>query len=291
MKLTEQDLTASQRRITAHLAAIARERDPFENPRALEEVFAYVRSRFESVGLACEAHRFAFSGQTFENLLARREGSSPELPPFLVGAHLDAVPGSPGADDNASGAAVMLEAAELLAGRRTKHAVLFAAFNLEEYNMIGSQALAGAYAREKRPLAGMLSLEMVGYVSHQKGSQEMPFFLRPFYPDTGDFIALVGNSKSKPLLAAARRRFAEVDGLAVESLTLPLNGALLPEARLSDHSPFWDAGYPAILVTDTSFFRNPHYHSPHDTIPSLDVPFMAKIAQAMARFLEDPGEA
>ncbi len=290
MKTVESDLTASERRLGAHLAAIARERDPFENPRALEEVFGYVRSQFERLGLACEAHRFPFSSQTFENLIARPPSTDPQAPPFLVGAHLDAVPGSPGADDNASGAAVMLEAAELLAGRPTKHPVIFAAFNLEEYNMVGSQALAQDFAREKRRLAGMFSLEMVGYVSRKKGSQDMPIFLRPFYPDTGDFIALVGNTKSKALLEAVRRRFAEVDGLPVQSLAIPFNGAPIPAVRLSDHSPFWDAGYPALLVTDTSFFRNPHYHSPQDTIASLDVPFMAKVARAVAGFLENPSE-
>ena len=306
---TAPDETASEQRMAKHLAAIARLRDPFENPGALAEVFGYVRAHLESLGLACEAHRFTsaahkdaieniersrpltHSGRTFENLLARREGARAGLAPYVVGAHLDAVPGSPGADDNASGAAVMLEIAELLKDGSPRHPVLFAGFNLEEYNMVGSQALAQTYAREKRLLAGMFSLEMVGYVSHRKGSQDMPIFLRPFYPDTGDFIALVGNTKSKRLLEAVRGRFAEIEGLAVEALTLPLNGAFLPEARLSDHSPFWDAGYPALLVTDTSFFRNPHYHSPEDTVSTLDLAFMAKVARAMARFLEDPGAA
>ena len=132
-------------------------------------------------------------------------------------------------------------------------------------------------------MLGMLSLEMVGYASQAKGSQKMPFFLKPFYPEVGNFIGLVANTGSKLLLEKVRKIFQEVEGLPVESLILPANGWIFPDARLSDHSPFWDKGFPALLVTDTSFYRNPHYHSREDQIETLNFDFLAKVTEAAAR--------
>ena len=127
----------------------------------------------------------------------------------------------------------------------------------------------------------MISLEMVGFTAKAKGTQKLPLPLRPFYPDTGDFLALVGDDVSSSLLALARSAFRKVPRLPVETLTVPLHGWLFPETRLSDHAPFWDAGYPALLVTDTSFFRNPHYHLPSDRLETLDLEFLAKVTEGI----------
>jgi len=315
-----------------HLGVLVRERNFETSPAALLEAQRYIKEGFQSCGLEVSEFPFPFQGKprtfakvrgkTFFNLTARSPGVSSSLPRLIIGAHFDAVPGSPGADDNASGVACLLEAARIYAlvkgvlQRRhcedpalsaenagdeaiskdrllrfarndednpSKVAVEFAAFNLEEYGMVGSQAYARRLKAEGAKVAGMLSLEMVGYSSKEKGSQQMPFFLKPFYPDVGNFIGLVANTASRKLLERVQRNFKSVEGLPVESLIVPANGWVFPDARLSDHSPFWDEGFPALLVTDTSFFRNPHYHSPADRIETLDLDFLAKVTEAVTR--------
>jgi len=124
-------------------------------------------------------------------------------------------------------------------------------------------------------------LEMVGFTDPRPGSQKYPVGLRWFYPERGDFIGIVGNWRSGVLLRRFARSMRQVRGLPVETLTVLGNGFLIPAVRLSDHSPFWDHGYPALLVTDTSFFRNHHYHGPSDTIETLDLNFMAKVCQGV----------
>lgn len=270
-------------KLTGHLHRIAGERNFETSPSFLKQVQSYIRKEFECLGYSVQAEPFLVSGRTFFNLVARRP-EGPTEPRFVVGAHFDSVPGSPGADDNASAVAALLEAARLYAETGpAKGGVEFVAFNLEEYGMVGSQAYARKLKKEKIPLAGMLSLEMVGYASKERGSQKMPLFLKPFYPDTGDFIALVANSSSRGLLKEVEKIFRSVEGLPLQSLVLPSNGRIFPDARLSDHSPFWDQGYPALLVTDTSFYRNPHYHLETDTIETLDMEFLAKVTEATAR--------
>ncbi len=270
----------SRERLLADLAQLAVPRDAFENPEHLQAVFHFVRERFLSLDYQPESFSFSYQGRSFNNLVAR-EPDSQTAGRLLIGAHADAVPGTPGADDNASGLAVLLELARCLADSPLRHHVEWAVFNLEEYGMVGSDAYARHLMKEKIPLAGMLSLEMVGYRTTKPGSQQIPAFLRPFYPSTGDFIALVGDWQSRSLLKQAAKAFRQVPNLKTETLTLPFAGRELPATRLSDHSPFWDAGFPALLVTDTSFFRNPHYHLPSDTIATLDPDFMIQVARGV----------
>lgn len=290
-------------RLTCHLRQIARERNWQTSPRSLKEIQSYVREEFLSYGFEVREDPFSFAGQSFSNVVARlpRPGSESEEARFIVGAHFDSVSGSPGADDNASGVACLLETAHLYAGFRkedtgvprglhpwdgwdsTRGAVEFAAFNLEEYGMIGSRAYAEKLKKERIRVAGMLSLEMVGYVSQERKSQKMPLLLKPFFPDVGNFIGLAANTRSKTLLEKVKKIFENVRGLPVESLILPARGGVFPAARLSDHSPFWDEGFPALLVTDTSFYRNPHYHSGEDRVETLNLDFLAKVTEATAQ--------
>jgi hypothetical protein len=129
----------------------------------------------------------------------------------------------------------------------------------------------------------MISLEMIGYTDSRPGSQRYPLGLRAFYPERGDFIGVIGNWSSATLLRRFARQMRQVRGLPVETLSVPGNGGLIPAVRLSDHAPFWDAGYPALMVTDTSFFRNPHYHSSTDTLETLNLDFMAKVCEGVVR--------
>lgn len=268
-------------RLCRNLEMIIGERSPFSDQNHLAAVENFIESEFCGYGLSVESDYFAYGGARFRNIIAR---SSPVQAGavIILGAHCDSVPLSPGADDNASGVAVLLEAARLLAEiKQLPSQVLFCAFNLEELNMIGSTAFAGKLKAAQVAVKAMISLEMVGYTDPRPGRQKYPMGLSWKYPDRGDFIGVIGNWNSNHLL----RRFAEsmrqVEGLPVETLSVPGNGMLIPAVRLSDHSSFWDLGYPALMVTDTSFFRNPHYHGRSDTLDTLDVDFMAKVCEGV----------
>jgi Zn-dependent M28 family amino/carboxypeptidase len=274
--------TVDSQRLRRLLEFIIGERSPAGGARHLAEVEAFVAREFESCGLAVESDYFLYRGQKFRNIIGRL-GAGQSGPLIVLGAHLDAVRGTPGADDNASGVAVLVEAARLLARARLKHQVLFCAFNLEEWNMIGSGSLAGRLKAAGAQIAGIFSLEMVGYTDPRPGWQRYPAGLKWLYPDRADFLALVGNWNSGGLLRTAARAMRQVRGLPVETLSVPGNGGLLPAVRLSDHAPFWDAGYPALMVTDTAFFRNPHYHRASDTLETLDLSFMARVCEGVVR--------
>lgn len=269
-------------RLENHLKFLSRLRDPFLNPETLAEIESYILHSLESYGYEVTRSPVEFQGQTFYNLLARKISAS-QSARFIIAAHFDAVPGTPGADDNASGAACLLEAARCLAETPAASKLEFAAFNLEEYGLIGSSAYARHLKKSKTAIKGMVSLEMVGYTDRRKGSQQLPAVLKPFYPDTGDFIALIGDTGSKKLLETASQSFREIPNLPVQSLTVPFKGRILPATRLSDHAPFWDQGYPALLITDTSFFRNPHYHTPGDSLSTLDMDFITQVTAAVCR--------
>jgi Zn-dependent M28 family amino/carboxypeptidase len=167
--------------------------------------------------------------------------------------------------------------------------LLLAAYDQEEYGLVGSRAHCRDVAG---PVAGMLSLEMLGYADGRPGSQRLPAHLAGLYPDTGDFIGVVGNHASRGLVRAVADAMKGAEGLKVEALAVPGVGEALPESRLSDHASFWDAGHPALMVTDTSFFRNPHYHRATDTPDTLDYAFLARVTAgvclAVGRLLSDP---
>ena len=278
-------MTASIPRVSAddlrnRLDQVIGERSPTSNPRRLSLVEEYIEREFKSLGLSVESDRFVYWGKSFRNIVARA-GSAPRSPLIILGAHFDSVEGSPGADDNASGVAVLLEAARILSGLRLRSQVVFCAFNLEELNMIGSAHFAKKLKSEGASVAAMVSLEMLGYTDSRPGSQKYPMGLSWLYPDRGNFVGIVGNWRSSSLLRRFGGAMRQVSGLPVETLTVLGNGFLVPQVRLSDHAPFWDLGYPALLVTDTAFMRNPHYHGPSDTIDTLNLDFMAKVCQGV----------
>jgi Zn-dependent M28 family amino/carboxypeptidase len=203
---------------------------------------------------------------------------------YLVGAHYDTVPGTPGADDNASAVAVLLELAGRLRNERLKAPVLFAAFTLEEPPAYltghqGSRVFVRSCQSNSNRMLGAIVLEMVGYTAPR---QHYPYLARwPGYPAQGDFIGIIGNWRSLRFGWTVLKGFRENQSLPVRSLFLPFNGWILPETRLSDHASFWDAGLPAVMVTDTAFFRNPNYHLPSDTIDTLDFTFMAELVKSL----------
>jgi Zn-dependent M28 family amino/carboxypeptidase len=270
----------SRDHLVRHLHALVGERHPYTSPQRLQRAQEHLVQALASYGLDVTLDEFSYTTDRFVNVIARPKPCSARQPRVIVGAHVDTVPGTPGADDNTSGLAVMLEAARVLSARAPEAPVEFVGFNLEELSMVGSHHYATTLKRERVPLLGMLSLEMVGFTESQ-GLQQYPFFLKRRYPPVGNFIGLAANRHSTNLLRIVEQAMRTVPGLPVETLVVPANGWVFPEARLSDHSPFWDRGYPALLVTDTAFFRNPHYHQPTDTLETLDVQFLEKVCQGV----------
>ncbi|MEO0837023.1 MAG: M28 family peptidase, partial [Cyanobacteria bacterium J06642_3] len=220
-------------------------------------------------------------GNKHYNLILHLPGSSKKnLAPILIGAHYDGVPGTPGADDNATGVAALLELAEEFANRPLKYPVRLVAFDLEEYGLLGSFAYAKELKQEQQPLRLMISLEMLGYKDSSPNSQRYPAdFLNYFYPNHGDFIALVGNLISIPDLIGFKK--AIKPHLPCQWLPVPNNGKWIQGTGFSDHSPFWLEGYKAMMVTDTAFFRNPNYHKATDTIATLDPDFFTNTYQGL----------
>ena len=274
------DIRVDVQSLRQRLQLIVGERSPFSGQRHLTAVENYIEKELAGFGLKVESDSFFHRGRSFHNILARL-GPQSGAGLVILGAHFDSVAGTPGADDNASGVAVLLEAARILSQLRLRSQVLFSAFNLEELNMVGSAHLAKQLKAAGTKIQAMISLEMIGYTDHKPGSQRYPLGLKWFYPDRGDFIGAIGNWNSGSLLRGFAGQMRRVKGLKVETLSVPGNGALIPAVRLSDHAPFWDLGYPALMITDTSFYRNPHYHGSSDTLETLDIDFMAKVCEGV----------
>jgi len=276
------DLEVDRKRLCRILETTVGERSPFTGRSHLAAVEQFVENEFRNHGLVVESDFFTYAGTGYRNIIARLGGRQ-DGPPIILGAHIDAVAGTPGADDNASGVAVLLEAARVLSQAEIQLPLFFCAFNLEELNMIGSTAFANKLKAAAKKITAMISLEMVGYTDPRPGSQKLPVGLSRFYPDRGDFIGLIGNWQSDAVLRKFAAGMRGVSDLPVETLSVPGRGMVIPAVRLSDHAPFWDLGYPALMVTDTSFYRNPHYHRPTDAIETLDLEFMAKVCAAVIR--------
>jgi Zn-dependent M28 family amino/carboxypeptidase len=265
-----------QQRLFADLQQFAVPRHARWDPLGLMAVRQALRERLAELG-PLEEHRFCTSGEEGVNLILRLPGRNPNLPPLLVGAHYDGPLHSPGADDNASGVAALLELARRWAATPPRRPIWLVAFDQEEWGMVGSAALAAQLKQAGQPLKLMVSLEMLAYTSAEQ-SYPLPA-MQAVYGDQGDFIALVANAGAGlllPGLAGAMGRH-----VPTKVLPVPNGGRAIPDVRLSDHSPFWDAGYNALMVTDTSFMRNPHYHQMSDTVETLDLGFFSAVVEGL----------
>jgi Zn-dependent M28 family amino/carboxypeptidase len=270
-----------QERLLAHLEMLARPRHARWDALGLLAVRAYIRDRLGALG-PVEEHRFRSGIDDGTNLILRLPGRQSGLAPLLVAAHYDGPLNSPGADDNATGVAALLELAKRWVHQPPRRPVWLVAFDQEEWGMLGSAALAEELRAAGQRLKLMVSLEMLGYTAPQ---QRYPIAaMRALYGERGDFIAVVGNTATAALLPGLARRMGR--HVPTRVLPVPSRGRALPDVRLSDHSPFWDVGYDALLITDTSFLRNPNYHLPSDTIDSLDLPFLAAVTEAVAAGLD-----
>jgi len=269
-----------------HLNEVVRDRSPYLASAGHFYVREYIRQNLAQWGVV-QTHEFQWQGRPHQNLILDLPGlADPDAPPVLVAAHYDSVPGSPGADDNATGVVVLLELARYFATHRGNHPIRLVAFDLEESGLVGSTAYATALHQTGQPLRLMLSLEMLGYCDPTPGSQHYPPDLQGYYPDRGNFMALVGDRATRSDLQHLQQQLVAAQ-VPCEILIVDLAGAVLPEARLSDHSPFWDQNYPALMVTDTSFMRNPHYHQASDRLETLDLEFLTRACSGLAQGLSN----
>ncbi len=272
--------------LNGHLQALSGPRDPYLNSGRHSLAQQYIRTELGRWGEVSSQSFYAQgrpSQQKYYNWQTVLPGSRPDLAPILVGAHYDTVPGSPGADDNASGVAVLLVIAQLLSTAPPRRPIHLIAFDLEEYGLVGSTTCAQSWQAEQRPIHLMLSLEMLGYFSDAPQQYPLKIMSR-IYPKTSDFLALIGNGSTVPKMMSLKRHIKRA-GMPCQWLPVLNQGKQIPSSRRSDHAPFWDAGYPAILVTDTANLRNPHYHTSSDQIGTLDIAAMAKITMGLAASL------
>jgi hypothetical protein len=284
--LADSELEILRDALREHVKALAVDigsRTPL-NRDSLVRAADYIQSVFEEAGLSVREQDYQYYDQRVTNVLATLPATTGASAYYVVGAHYDTVPSTPGADDNASAVAVMLELARRLRRARLKTPILFAAFTLEEppaylTDHQGSRIFVRSCQSNGDSVLGAIVLEMVGYTAPR---QNYPFLPRwPGYPAQGNFIGVIGNWRSLRFGRSVVRGFRKNRDLPVESLFLPFDGRILPETRLSDHASFWDAGLAALMVTDTAFFRNPNYHLPSDTIDTLDFTFMAQLVKSL----------
>jgi len=257
-------------RITRQLESLVGERHPETSPRALQKAAHYLTTQFAKSGWTTSGQLVSAWGKIYRNVVAikypNKPGRGRELPPLLLGAHYDTVSGSPGADDNASGLVVLLEVASRLRAQPLARPIWLVAFCLEEQDRLGSQAFVSRLKAERRELTGAIILECVGFAKSETGSQQSPPGVPIAVPTQGDFLAIVGNETSRPLV---RQLEQEAQQHAAKLKT---------HTRRSDHASFWDAGYPAVVLTDTANFRNPHYHRETDTVATLNLEFLSNVA-------------
>jgi hypothetical protein len=290
--LIDRDLEILREALREHVSALAIDIGPRTpvNGNSLVIAANYIHSVFEDAGLSVTRQDYQYYGQRVTNVLGTLPVDTQASAYYVVGAHYDTVPCTPGADDNASAVAVMLELARRLRQERIKAQVLFGAFTLEEPPAYltghqGSRMFVRSCQTSGDHVLGAIILEMVGFTAPR---QHYPYLARwPGYPAEGNFIGIIANWRSWRFGRAVLRGFRKNTELSVESLFLPFNGRILPETRLSDHASFWDAGLPALMVTDTAFFRNPNYHLPSDTIDTLDFTFMAELVKSLELALHE----
>ena len=288
---SDEGLGRTEREVRRHvdmLAGVIGERNVYRHG-ALEAAARYIEDEFRSAGYAPAAQAFATYTKPVRNIEVEIVGTRRPERIWVLGGHYDSVEGSPGADDNATAVAGVLEAARLLAGTRPRDTVRFVAFVNEEPPFYkGPQMGSVVYAKRCRErgerIEGMVNLEMIGCFSDEPGSQRYPYPLdrgawRWLLPRRGNFIAFCGNTPSFWFTRRCNRLFRKAVRFPTKWVAAPER---LGELGMSDHWSFWQEGYRAVMVTDTAFFRNERYHTRRDTPETIDYPRMARVVRGIA---------
>lgn len=252
-------------------------------PKALYAAADYIRDTWSQLGYEVHAQGYDAGGVWSENIEIEIRGREQAGEIVLAGAHYDTVSGSPGADDNASGVAALLEIARFLVGVKPERTLRLVAFVNEEspffyVGEMGSKIYAQAARERHDNIRLMLSLEMLGCYSEEPGSQSYPPLLRWLYPDRGNFIGFVSNLNSRRVLKQFAAAFAASSDFPYETLASP---TIVPGVSWSDQISFWRQGYQAVMVTDTAFYRYPHYHRASDTPGELNYAEMARVVEGL----------
>ncbi|MCI0495175.1 M28 family peptidase [candidate division KSB1 bacterium] len=276
-----------------HVKTLSREIGPRNSLHypALTKAYRYIEQQMSKFNSELSIQDYHHEKKNYHNLILEFMGN--ELPDeiIVVGAHYDTVMNSPGADDNASGIACLLELIRLLHHYPNKRTLRFAAFTLEEPPFFGTEQMGSyVYARSCRNknenIACMIALEMLGYYTEKRHSQKHPFpHANQQYPDKGNFIALISNERSRHLNKTFAGYVKETSLIEAHPYT-PISYS--PEIELSDHASFWKNDYPAFMITDTAFFRNPNYHEINDNIETINFRYFTRtvfsLIHAIKRF-------
>ncbi|MBZ5522520.1 MAG: M28 family peptidase [Acidobacteriia bacterium] len=247
----------------------------------------YLETALTTESCSVKSQTFSVDGKAVRNLEIQIKGSRLSRENVIVGAHYDSAPGTPGADDNASGVAAILELARLLKSSKPGRTIRLVLFVNEEppyfqTGQMGSLVYARRLRQENVAVTSMLSLETIGYYSDSKGSQHYPPGLASLYPDTGNFIGFVGDVGSRPLVQRAIKAFRESAEFPSEAVAAPSE---LTGIGWSDHWSFWQAGYQGVMVTDTAPFRYPYYHKAPDKPEELDYDRMARVVGGLQKVI------
>jgi hypothetical protein len=287
-----QKITADKERIIKTVRFLSEENHPRSvTPERREKTIDYLIKAFAETGLTATRGEFAIKQilddnddqcntaielrrDTFTNIHAFKKGKTDKR--IIVAAHHDAVPQSPGADDNASGAAILIELAYMLKTAELNCDVELVAYDLEEVGLYGSRYHAKKLKNQKIDVVCMLCMDMVGYYSDAENSQDYPVGgMSLLYGTKGDFLAMIGRPQDTKLIAEVQKAFRGATPLKILSLPAPKGLDVL--LSRSDHAPFWWEGYPALFFTDTADFRNKNYHKKSDTWNTLDYDRLSQV--------------
>ncbi len=277
-------LIVSPDRLKTHVQMLSETFAPrdYTNTDNLDRAADYIKREFEHAQGRVSEQPYKANGKSYRNVIALFGKDANER--IVIGAHYDTYGPLPGADDNASGVAGLIELAQLLGKTELPMQVELVAYTLEEppffrTEAMGSAVHAAALKQQEVAVRAMFSLEMIGYFSDEPDSQKFPNpILKLFYPPQGNFITVVGNFGQIGLVRKVKRAMRSTTLLPVHSITAP---GWLPGIDFSDHLKYWQQGYPAVMITDTSFYRNKNYHTAQDTLEKLDYNRMAKVVQAI----------
>lgn len=266
--------------IMSHLTAITKTLQfrNYKNIEQLNKTADYINTVFRQYSDSVRTQEYAVNGQIYKNVICSFGTENKKR--IVIGAHYDVCGDQAGADDNASGIVGLLELGRLLEGQKLNHRVDLVAYTLEEppyfrTEYMGSYVHAKSLADNKTEVYGMISLEMIGYFKDEKKSQSYPVgLLSLFYGSRGNYITLVKKIGAGQFARIFCRQYKSAKAIRTKTFTAPPS---LPGIDFSDHLNYWKFGFSALMITDTSFFRNKNYHEPTDTMKTLDIKRMAQV--------------
>ncbi len=275
-------------RVTQHLSLLTKMPGfrNYQNVGRLDQTAHYIHDIFAQYADSVSYQPYVVEGRTYKNVIASFGTENKKR--IIIGAHYDACGDQEGADDNASGVTALLELSRLLQGKKLSCRIDLVAYTLEEppyfdTEQMGSYIHAQSLKKEKADVYGMISVEMIGYFSEEKHSQDYPVgILSLFYGNKGDYITLVKKFGAKSFVRKFIRKYKSAHTIKAKKFSAPL---AVEGITLSDHFNYWNAGFDAMMITDTSFYRNKNYHEASDKMETLDIPRMVKVIDGIYKAL------